>query len=344
MTDTTAPNATDTTTAIAPAPASAQSGVPLSEPPHPTAKRRTGRLAVLLRRPSVRVVQAACLSTLIANTLIVVTGGAVRLTNSGLGCPTWPECTAGSLVPVPSLGYHGVIEFSNRLLTYAVTAAVAAAIIATMRQRPRRPALVKLSWALFFGVVAQAIIGGISVRTQLAPGWVAFHFCFSIGMIAISWLLWVRSREGDAPAKPLLRRELIWLARTLVGAAGAVVVVGTLVTGTGPHAGALDAARRLPFKPVEITQAHADLVFIVVGLTIALWFALKASDAPAATLRATRDLLLVLVAQAAIGYTQYFTGLPAWMVLLHMTGACLTWIAAWRILTSMRTRPELATD
>ena len=293
----------------------------------------------LLRRPSPRIVQLACLSALIANTLIVVTGGAVRLTNSGLGCPTWPECTAGSLVPVPSLGYHGVIEFSNRLLTYAVTAAVAAAIIATMRQRPRRPALVKFSWALFGGVVAQAVIGGISVRTQLAPGWVAFHFCFSIGMIAICWLLWTRSREGDGSPRLLLRKELIWLARTLVAAVGAVVVAGTLVTGTGPHAGALDAARRLPFNPTEITQAHADLVFIVVGLTIALWFALKATDAPPAITRATRDLFLVLAAQAAIGYTQYFTGLPAWLVLLHMTGACLTWIAAWRVLTAMRIRP-----
>lgn len=300
------------------------------------------RLRAVLRRPSARVVELASLSTLIVNTLIVITGGAVRLTDSGLGCPTWPECTAGSLVPVPSLGYHGVIEFSNRLITYLVTAAVAAAIIATMRQRPRRTPLVRLSWALFLGVVAQAIIGGISVRTQLAPGWVAFHFCFSIGMIAVSWLLWVRSREGDGPARPLLRPELIWLARTLVGAAGAVVVAGTLVTGAGPHAGALDAARRLPLKPVEITQAHADLVFIVVGLTVALWFALKASDAPAATIRATRDLALVLVAQGALGYTQYFTGLPAWLVLLHMAGACLTWIAAWRILTSMRVRPQQA--
>jgi heme a synthase len=300
-------------------------------------------LSVLLRRPTARVVDLACLSALVANTLIVVTGGAVRLTNSGLGCPTWPECTAGSLVPVPSLGYHGVIEFSNRLLTYAVTAAVAAAIIATMRQRPRRRVLVRLSWMLFFGVVAQAVIGGISVRTQLAPGWVAFHFSFSIGMIAVCWMLWTRSREGDAPAQLLLRRELVWLARTLVAAVGAVVVVGTLVTGTGPHAGAADAARRLGFNPVDITQAHADLVFIVVGLTIALWFALKASDAPREIVAATRDLFAVLVAQAAIGYTQYFTGLPAWLVLLHMTGACLTWIGAWRILTSMRVRPAVST-
>jgi heme a synthase len=295
----------------------------------------------LLRRPSARLVRLACLSALIANTLIVVTGGAVRLTNSGLGCPTWPQCTSGSLVPVPSLGYHGVIEFTNRLLTYAVVAAVGAAIIATMRQKPRRPILTKLSWALFFGVFAQAVIGGISVRTKLAPGWVAFHFSFSIGMIAVSWLLWTRSREGDAPARPLLRKELVWLGRTLVAATGAVVVAGTLVTGSGPHAGATDAARRLGLNPADITQAHADLVFIVVGLTVALWFALKASDAPSAIVRATRDLFLVLVAQAAIGYTQYFTGLPAWLVLLHMTGTCLTWIAAWRILTSMRMRPEL---
>jgi len=216
---------------------------------------------------------------------------------------------------------------------------VAAAIIATMRQRPRRPVLIKYSWALFFGVVAQAIIGGISVRTQLAPGWVAFHFSFSIGMIAVSWLLWTRSRESDAPAQLRARKELVWLARTLVGAVGAVVVVGTLVTGSGPHAGAADAARRLALNPTDITQAHADLVFIVVGLTVALWFALKATDAPQQLVRATRDLALVLAAQAAIGYTQYFTGLPAWLVLLHMAGACLTWISAWRILTAMRTRP-----
>lgn len=122
--------------------ADANSSVPLSETARPTARPLPARLDLLLHRPTPRIVQLACLSTLIANTLIVVTGGAVRLTNSGLGCPTWPECTAGSLVPVPSLGYHGVIEFSNRLLTYAVTAAVAFAIIATMRQRPRRPILV----------------------------------------------------------------------------------------------------------------------------------------------------------------------------------------------------------
>ena len=289
-------------------------------------------------RPTPKQVQWACFAALVANTLIVITGGAVRLTDSGLGCPTWPECTGDSLVPVSSLGYHSVIEFSNRMLTYAVTAAVGAAILATMFQRPRRPVLVKLSWTLFFGVVAQAVIGGISVLTKLAPGWVALHFCVSTGMIGVSYVLWHRSREGDGPVELLTRRELLWLGRLLVGATGAVIVVGTLVTGTGPHSGASDASKRLPFKPIDITQAHADLVFIVVGLTMALWFAFKATDARPQSLRAVRDMFLVLVLQAAIGYTQYFTGLPAWLVLLHMTGACLTWIAAWRVLMTLRVR------
>jgi len=303
------------------------------------AARGGGRLARLRSwQPTAKQVEWACFAALAANTLIVVTGGAVRLTNSGLGCPTWPECTGGSLVPVSTLGYHSIIEFSNRMLTYALTAAIGAAILAAMFQRPRRPALVKLSWALFFGVVLQAIIGGITVLTKLAPEWVAIHMCVSMGMIGVSYVLWIRSREGDGPVEVVTRRELLWLARVLAGATGAVIAVGTLVTGTDPHAGASDASKRLPFKALDITQAHADLVFIVVGLTVALWFAFKATDARPENLRTVRDMFLVLVLQAAIGYTQYFTGLPAWLVLLHMAGACLTWLAAWRVLMSLRTR------
>ncbi|HEV2636525.1 MAG TPA: COX15/CtaA family protein [Actinocrinis sp.] len=307
----------------------------------PAERASGGRWARIWGRgwhPGERTVQLACLGAVIANTLIVITGGAVRLTQSGLGCPDWPECTAGSLVPVSSLGYHGIIEFSNRMLTYAVTAAVGAAIIATVRRSPRRRVLSGLSWLLFWGVVAQAIIGGISVRTHLAPIWVAVHFCVSTGMIAISYVLWIRSREGDGRPSLLVQRELRWLTVVLTAAVGAVVIVGTLVTGTGPHSGSADAGKRLPFVPVDITQAHADLVFIVVGLTVALWFALKATDAPEQIVRATRDLFLVLALQAVIGYTQYFTGLPAWLVLCHMAGACAVWLSAWRVLMAMRTR------
>ena len=125
---------------------------------------------------------------------------------------------------------------------------------------------------------------------------------------------------------------------TIAAPTAAVIAVGTLVTGTDPHAGASDASKRLPFKALDITQVHADLVFIVVGLTVALWFALKATDAPEPIVRATRDLFLVLVLQAVIGYTQYFTGLPAWLVLCHMAGACAVWISAWRVFMAMRTR------
>ncbi len=288
--------------------------------------------------PTPKQVEWACLAALVVNTLIVVTGGAVRLTNSGLGCPTWPECTGGSLVPVSTLGYHSIIEFTNRMLTYAVTAGVGVSILASMFQKPRRPVLVKLSWGLFFGVVLQAVIGGITVLTKLAPEWVAVHMCVSMGMIAVSFVLWHRSREGDGPVRLLTRPELLWLGRLLVIATGAVVAVGTLVTGTDPHAGAEDASKRLPFKAMDITQAHADLVFIVIGLTAALWLALKATDAQPRALRGVRDMFVVLLIQGAIGYTQYFTGLPAWMVLLHMTGACLTWLAAWRVLMSLRER------
>jgi cytochrome c oxidase assembly protein subunit 15 len=162
--------------------------------------------------------------------------------------------------------------------------------------------------------------------------------CVSIGMIAISYVLWHRSREGDGPVELLTRRELLWLGRLLMVATGCVIAIGTLVTGTDPHAGATDASKRLPFKALDITQAHADLVFVVIGLTVALWFALKATDARPESVRAVQVMGGVLVLQAIIGYTQYFTGLPAWMVLLHMIGACLTWRAAWRVLMSLRVR------
>ena len=302
---------------------------------------RGGALARLRQwRPTPKQVEWCCFAALLANTLIVVTGGAVRLTNSGLGCPTWPECTSGSLVPVSTLGYHSIIEFSNRMLTYAVCAAIGAAVLAAMFQRPRRPVLVKLSWLLFVGVVLQAVVGGITVLTKLAPEWVAAHMCLSMAMIAVSFVLWHRSREGDGPVELLTRRELLWLGRVLIAVTAAVIAAGTLVTGTDPHAGASDASKRLPFKALDITQLHADLVFIVVGLTVALWFALRATDARPQSVRAVQVMGGVLVLQAAIGYTQYFTGLPAWMVLLHMIGACLTWIAAWRVLMSLRVRAD----
>jgi cytochrome c oxidase assembly protein subunit 15 len=290
-------------------------------------------------RPGPRVVRGSCLAVLVMNVVIVVTGEAVRLTGSGLGCPTWPECSkSGSLVPTQALGYWAIIEFSNRMLTFVLCVVIGAAILATMFARPRRPVLVRLAWAQFAGAVAQAVIGGISVRTDLAPVWVAVHLLVSMVMIAGALVLWTRSAEPDAPARPVVRRELRVAGRLLVAATAALLVAGTVVTGSGPHSGSVDAKARFPLSPQTATQFHADLVFLVVGLTVALWFGLRATAAPDRVLAAVRGMFVVLVLQAAIGYTQYFTGLPAWLVVLHGLGACLTWLAALRVLLGMRTR------
>ncbi|NUP51317.1 MAG: heme A synthase [Catenulispora sp.] len=308
----------------------------------------SGPLRLLAWRPTPTIVQWACFAALVANIGIIVTGGAVRLTDSGLGCPTWPTCTDGSLVPTRQLGAYGAVEFTNRMLTFAVSVAVGAAIVACMRWHPRRSSLIKLSWSLFFGVVAQAVIGGISVRTHLAPIWVAVHMLVSMGMVAVAYVLWTRSRESnDAPAVLTVQPFLRQLGYLLTAGVAALLAAGTVVTGSGPHSGAKagdPGNKRFPLTPANATQLHADLVFLVVGLTIALWFALKATGAAPRILTTVRDLFLVLMAQGVIGYVQYFTHLPVLLVGIHMFGAAIVWVATWRVLLAMRERPAQAVD
>jgi cytochrome c oxidase assembly protein subunit 15 len=308
----------------------------------PAPARATATAKLLTRRPTPAVVTWACFAALVANIGIIVTGGAVRLTDSGLGCPTWPTCTDGSLVPTRQLGAYGAVEFTNRMLTFAVSVAVGAAIVACMRWHPRRAVLVKLSWSLFFGVVAQAVIGGISVRTHLAPIWVAVHMLVSMGMVAIAYVLWTRSREpNDAPPTLTVAPVLRQLGYVLTIGVAALLAAGTIVTGSGPHSGAKASDpgnKRFPISPANATQLHADLVFLVVGLTVALWFALKATGAAPRILTAVRDLFIVLMAQGIIGYAQYFTHLPVLLVGIHMFGAAMVWVATWRVLLAMRER------
>jgi cytochrome c oxidase assembly protein subunit 15 len=293
--------------------------------------------------PSERAVRTACLAALIANVGIVVTGGAVRLTASGLGCPTWPRCTADSLVPTAQMGVHGFIEFGNRLLTYVLVAAVGAAIVATMRTQPRRPALVWLAWSLFAGIVAQAVLGGITVLTGLNPVAVMAHFLLSMVMVAAATVLYWRSGEpGDGPARPRVRPELRRLGALLVATVAVTLFLGTVVTGSGPHSGDRDATHRLPLSPTTAAQLHADFVFLMFGLAVALLFALRATDAPARVRRPTRDLLAVAAAQGLIGYVQYFTKLPIVLVGMHVLGASLVWIAALRVYLSMAERQPIA--
>ena len=289
-------------------------------------------------------VRRAALSSVVASVIIVVAGGAVRLTSSGLGCPTWPECTASSLTPTPAMGIHGVIEFSNRMLIYLLCAAVGWVIIAASLQRDRRPELVRLGWTQFGLVVAEAVLGGLSVLTKLNPFMVAAHFLLAMVFIVVTIRTWERAREGDREPRPLVPSAIRSLGYALVGATAALLVVGTAVTGTGPHSGDTGVAARMPFDWDRTAQLHADLVFLVCGLTVALLFAIKAVGGPRAAFRRTAELAVLLVLQAVVGYWQYFTGLPAWLVGIHVAGACLVWIAALRIPFALRERSAAVPD
>lgn len=256
-------------------------------------------------------------ASLAANILIVVTGGAVRLTESGLGCPTWPECHEGSLTPHGELTAHAAIEFGNRLLTFAVAAVVIAAFLAAWSTRRRD--LFWLAVIVGLGVPAQAVIGGITVLTDLNPWVVAFHLLCSMAMIGVATLFLWRIYH---PSTDVVRGPGVWLAWATFVTAWAVLYVGTIVTGSGPHAGDIDAKRN-GLDPELMSQFHADLVFLLVGLSVGLLVYHLATKAPARTTKAVGALLAVELAQGIVGYVQYFTNLPVVLVGLHMFGAAL---------------------
>ena len=278
-------------------------------------------------------VSRVALANAVANGAIVVTGGLVRLTGSGLGCPTWPRCTDESFVATPELAGHGAIEFGNRLLTFVLTAIAIATVVVVWRsaRRDLRP----LALLSFLGIPAQALLGGITVLTELNPWTVAAHFLVSMVLVAVATTLWLRSREPGV-GSPLLRRPFEVLILGIAAVTAVVLVLGTVVTGAGPHSGDKNAADRMDFDPETVGQLHADLVFLLVGLTVALLLALHATDSPGRIRRAVRDLLIVQLAQGVIGFVQYFTDLPILLVLLHMLGAVLITAFTARLVWSVR--------
>ncbi|GIJ27668.1 cytochrome b561 [Micromonospora qiuiae] len=290
--------------------------------------------ATLLRR--------LAFANIVANAVIVVTGGAVRLTASGLGCPTWPRCTDESYVATDEMGVHGAIEFGNRLLTFVLVLIAGATLLAALAHRPRRRGVVPLALGVVVGIIAQAVIGGITVRTQLHPSIVGIHFVVSMLLLLVAYALWRRTGEPDGPKTPLVPPALQALTWSTVVVSAAVIVAGVAVTGSGPHAGDADAIRN-GLDPQAISQIHADLVFLLVGLTVGLWLALHAAGAPASAVRAARTLFLVELAQGVIGFVQYFTNLPVLLVGAHMLGSCLVWLATLSVLWSIRERRPLDT-
>ena len=267
---------------------------------------------------------------------IIVTGGAVRLTGSGLGCPTWPECTPGSYTPVPHQpqgAVHVWIEFSNRLLTFALVAVSLAALIGAVKwskNRSDKKIIRLLAIGQFSGIFAQGILGGITVLTKLNPIPVAGHFLLSLPLIAgaLSLRQRILQRAGSAT-----NPTSATLAKVLVALTAVVVILGTVVTGSGPHAGDLEA-KRFGFDPRTVAWLHADVVIALLCLTAALILVNKVSQPSVVNVpfnNAVKLFLLLSLAQGAIGYVQYFTGLPEIVVGLHLLGSALVWTAAWNI-------------
>jgi heme a synthase len=267
------------------------------------------------------------IASLIMNIVIVVTGGLVRLTGSGLGCPTWPRCTADSYVPHPELGIHGAIEFGNRLLTFVLIIAAVLTFVSALLYRENgrpRPDLRWLTGGLALGIALQGVIGGIAVLTQLNPYFVGLHLLLSMVLIALAvWL--VRKTWHFAPADvsglsvvaTRMTFVLMWLA----------VWLGTLVTGSGPHAGDENAPRNA-LDGMLVTRLHTSVVYATVAASV-ICFALLRS-------RAVLLLVLVEILQAAVGIAQYQLGLPIGLVALHLLGASLAIATVTNLVLSVR--------
>ena len=285
------------------------------------------------------------LANLVAEVGIVVTGGLVRVTGSGLGCPTWPECTDGSITPTLEQpeGFHKYIEFGNRTLTSVLVVLALATVLVVWVKAPRRP--MKVAAALVLGgVVAQAVLGGITVLVGLSPAVVAAHFLLSMVLVAVSSYLWFARAEGAGPVHPLVAPLAGRLAWVTVAAGGLVLTLGTVVTGSGPHSGDADEPNRLGFDARTVSWLHADVVMLFLGLVVATWLAarLTAVDDDRHPARAWLVVLAVALAQGLIGYVQYFTDLPEALVIAHMLGASLLVVALTNGILALRRREGVA--
>ncbi|WP_197283781.1 COX15/CtaA family protein [Mycobacterium sp. Marseille-P9652] len=298
----------------------------------------------LLPNPSVRTQRVIAALVVLTQGGIAVTGAIVRVTASGLGCPTWPQCFPGSFTPVAHAEVprvHQAVEFGNRVFSIGVVLAAALAVLAVTRARRRREVLV-YAWLMPASTVVQAVIGGITVRTGLLWWTVAVHLLTSMAMVWLSVLLYVKVGEPDTGvARPLVAAPLRTLT-ALIGLNLAVVLVtGTLVTAAGPHAGDRSASRTVPRLKVEVetlVHAHSSLLVAYLALLIGLAFGLLAVRAPRAILVRLGVLVALVCAQAAVGTTQYYTGVPAALVAVHVAGAAACTAATAALWASERSR------
>ena len=277
---------------------------------------------------------------LVALGAIVVSGAGVRLTGSGMGCPTWPTCEDGSLVPRGATGANGWIEFLNRTFTGAVSVAVALAVLGSRRLRPSRPDLTRLAWGLVLGVLAQALLGGAVVFLHVAPVAVAGHYLLSAVLVANAALLHHRAGQPPGGRRARATRALHARSRALLALASLVLVTGTLVTGSGPHSGD-EAADRLPFAVVTVARVHSVAVWVFLGAVLLVVRRAQQGDAAPEAAARGRLLVAAIVVQGALGYVQYWAGVPEAMVGAHVLGSVLVWVAVLRFHLALT---EPATD
>ncbi len=277
---------------------------------------------------------------------LVVTGGAVRLTGSGLGCPTWPECTDGSIRPVITQAedqLHAWIEFGNRLIAWLILILALAALVYIVKKLKNRNDFKRvrlLAILQILGFLGQVVLGGITVLTKLNPISVSAHFVLTLPLIAGALAL--RHRVLDRPIlqlQPMTRT----VTKVVTALSFVVLLLGVIVTGTGPHAGDADA-KRYPFNFEAVSILHADSVIALICLAIALYLVVKVSESAEVKKLFGRMILIFLaicLAQGAIGYLQYLTGLPELLVGAHLLGATLVWIHAWRLNLTGRTSEKV---
>ena len=290
--------------------------------------------------------RALAIAAVVAQGGIAVTGSIVRVTGSGLGCPTWPECVPGSLVPTPHPEIEPItqwIEFSNRLLTFAVVLIAGACLLAAMATRPYRSRLTRLALVQPLGVIAQALIGGVVVRLLLVWWSVTVHLLVSMVLVWLAMQLVKAATDGDGPPRMLVPGPVRGLVATSTAVLAVLLVAGTFVTATGPHAG--DAATpRLNLDMATVAQLHADVLFAYLGLLVGLGFALRTVAAPARVWRRYAWLVAVVLAQGAIGGIQFVLGVPEALVSIHVLGAGLVTVAAAAMWAGLVERPHAAPE
>ncbi|MGH8989847.1 MAG: COX15/CtaA family protein [Acidimicrobiales bacterium] len=310
-----------------------------------------------LPRVAPSAVRRASIGSLVFVAAIVLTGAAVRLTGSGLGCSDWPNCTTGHLTP--PLQYHSLIEFGNRMVTIVLVVVIGATFLAILLRRPYRRDLAWLAGGLVVGVLAEAVLGGIVVYSKLNPYLVMVHFLATMVLLVLGVVLVHRTaRDYSAPGRLLVPRPALLLSRGLLVLLAIVFAAGAATTGAAPDGGSAQGQiiKRIPVSLRDLAELHSTLALLVVGVVLSLAVLLHALDVPERVRRAARMLVVVLVLQAVVGYTQYFTHLPAALVEVHELGATalcigavqyflsLTHHAAEEVAVRLRAVPDLAGD